>query len=123
MTAQNDSFRSRRRFSRQRWKLNQDELADRAGIGVATIRRAEGGKFDPRLSTATKLADALHVRVEWLLTGDLDIMLSLDQMTVDEQFAVHTGPGTEGLPGFVVIDPGGPWYRDDDDEWQVDPSY
>ena len=44
----------------------------------------------------------------------------IGQMTSDEQIRQQTGPGTEGLPGFVVIDPGpGGWYFDDDSgEWK-----
>ena len=107
-------FGSRLRFVRERWKLTQDDLAKNAGVGVATIRRMEGGKFDPRLSTASKLADALQVRVEWLLTGD-EPMLSLANMTVDEQHKAQSGPGAEGLPGYVIVGPG-PWFTDDDGE-------
>lgn len=112
-------FGSRLRFARERWKLTQVQLADKAGVGVATVRRAENGYFEPRLESARRLADALHVRLEWLLTGD-DPMVMLNQMTVGEQFSTHTDPGTDGLPGCVVINPGGPWFTDDDGEWQVD---
>lgn len=113
-------FGERLRFARQRWNRTQDELAGEAGVGVATIRRAEGGKFEPRLETARRLADALMVRVEWLLTGD-EPMLWTSQMTMDEQHRAHTGPGTEGLPGYLVF-PDGRWYRDDSGEWRVDRS-
>ncbi len=57
-----------------------------------------------------KLADALQVYPEWFfLAADLP-MVPLWAMTTEEQFEVHTGPGTEGLPGFVIVDPGGPWF-------------
>lgn len=39
-------------------------------------------------------------------------MAALREMTVAEQFKAHTGPGSEGLPGYVVLNPGGPWYRE-----------
>ena len=113
-----DTFAARLYEIRKIWGLTQDELADRAGVGIATIRRMEGGKFDPRLSTATKLADALQVRVEWLLTGD-NGMVGLRHMTRDEQEREQTGPGTEGLPGYVIV-PGGVWYRDKNGQWHVD---
>ena len=116
MTADKE-FGARLRYVRGRWKLSQDALAQRAGVGVATIRRMEGRKFDPRLSTVSKLADALQVRVEWLLTGD-EPMLSLAQMTVDEQHKAQSGPGTESLPGYVVLD-GGVWYTDANGNWTV----
>lgn len=118
MKGSTSGFGARLRFVRERWGLRQDELADMAGVGVATVRRMEGEKYDPRLSTATKLADALQVRVEWLLTGD-EPMLSLANMTVDEQHRAQSGPGTQELPGYVIVGPG-PWFIDDDGEWRVD---
>lgn len=78
----------------------------------------EGGRFDPRLSTATKLADALRVRVEWLLTGD-NGMVGLRHMTRDEQHREQSGTGSEGLPGYVVIAPGGTGYRDRRGRWCI----
>lgn len=44
------------------------------------------------------------------------------RMTPEEQVRQQTGPGTEGLPGFVVVDPGpNAWYRDEQGVWrQVD---
>ncbi len=118
MGKKDGGFGSRLRYVRKRWNLTQDGLAKKAGVGVATIRRMEGGKFDPRLSTAAKLADALRVRVEWLLTGD-EPMPSLADMTEAEQHKQQTGPGTEGLPGYVIVG-SGPWFTDDDGEWRVD---
>ncbi len=114
------TFGERLRYARHRWGLDQGTLATRAEVGVATIRRCEGDAFGPRLSTAQKLADALQVRVEWLLTGDGD-MVTLAKMTPDAQVKAQTGPGTDGLPGFVVVE-GGAWYRDNDGAWVVDAS-
>ena len=48
----------------------QDELANRSGVGVATIRRCETSIFEPRLSTAQRLANTMGIRTGWLLTGD-----------------------------------------------------
>lgn len=113
-----DDFGSRLRFVRQKWRLTQERLATQVGVGVATIRRAENAYFEPRLDTARKLADGLQVRVEWLLTGD-EPMLWLSQMTVEEQHKQQSGPGSEGLPGYVIVGPG-PWFTDDDGEWHVE---
>ncbi len=49
-------------------------------------------------------------------------MVLLGNMTVEEQFKGQSGPGMEGLPGFVVFgEPGdaGRWYHDDNGELQV----
>jgi transcriptional regulator with XRE-family HTH domain len=113
-----DSFGSRLRFARQKWRLSQTDLAKRAGVGVATIRRAENAYFEPRLDTARKLADALQVRVEWLLTGD-EPMVWLSQMTVGAQHAAQNRPARKGLPGYVIVGPG-PWFTDDGGDWQVE---
>jgi hypothetical protein len=41
------------------------------------------------------------------------------RMTPDEQERQQTGPGTEGKPGFVVVDPGPrAWYRDETGQWR-----
>jgi DNA-binding XRE family transcriptional regulator len=120
MTTDN-TFRARLRYARQKWHLTQTDLAVKAGIGVATVRRAENAYYEPRLDTARKLANALQVRLEWLLTGD-EPMLWMVQMTAEEQQKQHTGPGTEGLPGYVIADTG-PWFTDDAGEWHIDTSF
>lgn len=112
-------FGSRLRFVRKKWNLTQEQLAGRAGVGVATVRRAENGYFEPRLESSRRLADALHVRVEWLLTGDSDTMVLPVHQTVEEQVK-YRPPADSGHPDTVLIVGPGPWYRDDDGEWQVD---
>ena len=51
---------------RQRRLLTQEELAEKAGVGVATIARIEAGQ-GARLSTLRKLAQALDVTADELL--------------------------------------------------------
>ena len=51
---------------RQRRLLSQEELAQKAGIGVTTVVRIEGGQ-GARLSTLRKLADALEITPDQLL--------------------------------------------------------
>jgi transcriptional regulator with XRE-family HTH domain len=52
----------RLRGARWRAMLTQHELAEESGVGVATIRRIEGGEIlEPRFSTLRKLARALDV--------------------------------------------------------------
>ncbi|MGC4191946.1 MAG: hypothetical protein QM589_12415 [Thermomicrobiales bacterium] len=53
---------------------------------------------------------------------DDEAPVPLWRMTPDEQIRQQTGPGTEWLPGFVVVDPGpNAWYQDADGVWrQVD---
>ncbi len=54
---------------RQRRLLSQEELAQKAGIGVTTVVRIEGG-MGARLSTLRKLATALEVTPDQLLSVD-----------------------------------------------------
>ncbi len=56
--------------ARQRARLTQQELADRAGIARTTIARIEGGSLDPSITTALKLARALRSTCERLFGGD-----------------------------------------------------
>lgn len=60
----------RLRWARAKWGISQAELADRAGVGKNTIYRAEQGLFELRFETARRVADALYIRWEWLVTGD-----------------------------------------------------
>ncbi len=56
------------RTERRRAALTQEELAEKAGVGVATIARIEGGKMEePRVSTLRKLAGALGIEPRDLL--------------------------------------------------------
>lgn len=52
---------------RTKWGLSQDALAKKAGISREYLARLEAGQHDPPLSTLTKLAKALRVRVGQLL--------------------------------------------------------
>lgn len=55
---------------RKRAVLTQEELAERSGVGVATIIRIERGQIDePRVSTVRKLAGPLEVEPRDLI-GD-----------------------------------------------------
>jgi DNA-binding XRE family transcriptional regulator len=55
--------------ARVRAAMRQVDLARETGVGLRTIRQVEQTDFEPRLTTARKLATALGVRVEWLVFG------------------------------------------------------
>lgn len=55
------------RHARRAAGLSQVELAERAGVGAATIARIEAGGMDPRVSTLEKLARALGVDARTLM--------------------------------------------------------
>lgn len=47
--------------ARTRALLNQQELADQAGVGVNTIIRIERNQVEPHFRTIRKLAEALRI--------------------------------------------------------------
>ncbi len=49
------------RETRKRRLLTQQQLAERSGVGIATIIRIERNQVEPRGSTIRKLAEALGV--------------------------------------------------------------
>ena len=51
----------RLRDLRKRKLLTQEDLAERSGVGIATIVRVERNQVEPRGSTIRKLARALEV--------------------------------------------------------------
>lgn len=62
-----------RLFRRQRG-LTQQELAEKADIGAASVARLESGLVaDPRLSTLVKLSGALDTEVRELLPSEEDL--------------------------------------------------
>ncbi len=59
----------RLKAARKERRWTQVSLAAHAKVGLVSIRRVEQEGFEPRLATARKLADAVGVRVEWLVFG------------------------------------------------------
>jgi transcriptional regulator with XRE-family HTH domain len=59
---------------RQLRALSQRELAQRAGLDTATINRIERGKQRPMPRTIRKLADALGVTTEEIMTDQPRLM-------------------------------------------------
>jgi transcriptional regulator with XRE-family HTH domain len=57
----------RLRDLRKRRLLTQEQLAERSGVGIATIVRVERNQVEPRGSTIRKLAEALSVEAEELV--------------------------------------------------------
>jgi transcriptional regulator with XRE-family HTH domain len=57
----------RLRETRKRKLLTQEQLAERSGVGVATIIRIERNQVEQRGSTIRKLAGALEVEPDELV--------------------------------------------------------
>jgi len=100
--SENADIGERLRRTRRACDITQQALADRIGVAHSTIVRIEKGRIRPSADTLFALADALGVDPKWLLQGELPTG-GLANMTATEQILAQSGPGTEGLPGFVVI--------------------
>lgn len=92
------------------WRSRRESVTQRSS-------GARGGEATPRVENVQALANALQVQTAWLIDGREPMVLP-GQMTVTHQFRMHTGPGTEGRPGYVIVEPG-PWQLGDDGEWQA----
>lgn len=65
-----EDFATRVRRAREMRELSQAELSGISEINPTTIYRIEAGRSRAHSSTAQKLAKALKVDAQWLLTGD-----------------------------------------------------
>ena len=84
-------FRIRLVDTRKKRDLNQEELADRAGLPSTAISHFESGKRRPSFDNLRKLADALKVSIDYLMgrtdeptgafAGDAEIFRDYENMT------------------------------------------
>lgn len=58
------------KFERGKQKISQLELALKTGLTTRTVSRIECGTIDPKLSTLTRIADALGIKITDLLNLD-----------------------------------------------------
>jgi transcriptional regulator with XRE-family HTH domain len=64
------NFSARITAAREKAGYNQTELAKIVGIGKSAMSEYENGKNTPGTKTVAKLAKALDVSIEWLMTGN-----------------------------------------------------
>lgn len=75
---------------RKAQRLSQEELAERSELSKQTVSRAENGQRDLGSSNLAKIAQALGVSTDYLLTGkytDVDVLLlnqSADHLTAGQ---------------------------------------
>lgn len=76
------SIGKRIRILRKKFKLTQEQLAERAGISAVYISRIENGKTKMSLETLLKLSLILKVNLDYLLSGIyIDTCHSSDDIT------------------------------------------
>ena len=63
-------FGRRLRALREAADKSQGDLADRAGLSRTYLNQLEAGRRDPSLSTLTRLARALGVKLEALIRAE-----------------------------------------------------
>ncbi len=68
------SFGSNVALTRKKKGISQEELSKRVGTIAVTIGRYERNEIKPSIDTATKIADALDVSLDYLV-GSSDAML------------------------------------------------
>lgn len=66
-----DIVKKRLRTIRENLKLNQSQFADKLGISQAAISQFEDGKRVPSIDTLDKIAKALGISVQSLLSDEL----------------------------------------------------
>ena len=71
---------------------SQAELAQASGIAAAQISRYEQGRSHPRPEAIGKLAKALNVQFEWLLTGEgpMDANLPVQEMSAPKDWVIES---------------------------------
>jgi transcriptional regulator with XRE-family HTH domain len=99
---------ARLRDTRAKFGWSQGRLAELSDVSVEAIRQLEAGQCEPRTPTLQKLAAALCVRADWLLSGSGDM--------VDARHTTRDMQERWGVPDNIGS---GPWALDDSGEWCV----
>ncbi|MGQ0506862.1 MAG: helix-turn-helix domain-containing protein [Myxococcaceae bacterium] len=69
MTELRKSFGAHLKRLRTSRKLTQEDLAERSGLAVDSIRRIERGVFSPSLDTLSKITQGLQISLRTLFDG------------------------------------------------------
>ena len=85
------------RALRRKMGLTQEEFAERADMHRSAVAKYEGGTLTPKAASLEKLANALGVTIEYLVTGE-DLPLPSNAYPVSEVAvpiigAIRCGPG------------------------------
>ncbi len=65
-------FKDRLKDARLKRKLSQGKLAEIVGIHVTNVSRYERGEHKPSTQVLSKIADALNVTSDYLMSGSLN---------------------------------------------------
>lgn len=104
-------FKDRLKQARTQMGLSQSKLANRIGVHVTNISRYERGENKPTSQVLSKLADALNISADYLMTGStddvakatiadkelLDQFRRIEQLPQDKKFLVK-----EFLDAFLI---------------------
>ncbi len=95
------SFGERMATVRKVRKLSQDKLASIIGVHSPVIGRYERDEVKPSIETAVKIADALHVSLDYLV-GITDA--ELDSSTLQRVQQIAKLPQEEQKQVYLVVD-------------------
>ena len=91
-------FGNRLKALRQARSIKQEDLAAALNVSRFTVLRWEAGEYEPRLSELVKIAEALNVSLDELMTGE---------QTKAKVIEIKRGPLTLTLPadaeGYAVL--------------------
>ena len=83
--------------------LNQEELSDKVRISLRTIQRWENGEFEPRREDIRKLAQALNVSEQELLTEELKTSEWVLTVKIAEEFKEEVIDVSRNVPTVASI--------------------
>ena len=66
------SLREVLKSRRKTLAVSQQDLAEMAGVGVATVKDIERGKGNPSFSTVSKLLDVLGMEMKFLVRNTVE---------------------------------------------------
>lgn len=66
------SLREVLKSRRKTLAVSQQDLAEMAGVGVATVKDIERGKGNPSLSTVSKLLDVLGMEMQFMVRNTVE---------------------------------------------------
>jgi transcriptional regulator with XRE-family HTH domain len=91
------------RLTRQQRKLSQNELADKSGVNLKSLSHYELGMSIPPADVLKKLADALEMSADALLTDDVAMVKDTELLRKFEVIQELSGESRSVINTFLDI--------------------
>ncbi|MBD1373881.1 helix-turn-helix transcriptional regulator [Hazenella sp. IB182357] len=92
------SFADKLKKRRKALGITQQTLADELGVSHTTVSKWESGNFDPDTSTLKKIANYLHVSIDYLLENENESPETLDILEALNKNRLHIEDPKTGEP-------------------------